>query len=461
MTRHPGATRALMHFGGTRTARAALLLATCFAAPAVWPVDPFASNNGFYPAADAWDGPFRVANFAFPTAPVPPVWQPGGPVGGPITTANAAQFVAALKAVVAPSMRRLVEAPNQWDPRREGWYDMPWTAAGKDPCDGRDSLLGSYSGQRIERDSFADSGLAVDMQNFTLIYYDPTSAAMLGRLWADPFRPDVTAAQFPEGAIVIKVGAVTATPAQWPVLDGAALWYAHWPRLDPQAGRCVYDPKTNPPVVQPVRVLQFDVIVKDRVASPETGWIFTTFIHDRDAAGDGPWDRLVPLGAQWGNDPRYAGEADGNGPNGELQETWINPAAPGYALGTLGWGGRLSGPIDVSQRHNVVLTDGRRVPRLEVSSCMSCHSSAQFPFTANLYPSPNIQFPPEGQPFLLFPPGTDEWARWYQNRPGTTPMTANRAGVGLDYDMLITFALGTVSAAIGEEEFSFEQPDAH
>lgn len=423
--------------------------------------DPYASNNGFYPSAQEWSGPLRAINYDYPAAPVKPAWRRGGPVGGRITTENAAVFLEALKSAVEPSMRKMVESPNDWDPSREGWYDMIWTGAGTDACGGRDSILASYSGQKIERDSFADSGLTVDMQNFTLIYYDPTAATMLAKLWADPFRPRVTQAQFPEGAIVVKVGAVTATPAQWPVVDGSSVWHAYWPKLDPEAGRCVHDPAKRPPVVQPIRVLQFDVIVKDSLASPDTGWIFTTYVYDKDAPGAGTWDRLVPLGAQWGNDPKYAREPDGNGPNGELEETWINPDAPKYAFGTLGWGGRLSGPIDVSQRHNVLQTDGRRVERMEASSCMSCHSTAQFPFSANLYPSPNIQFPPEGRPFLLYPPGSAQWARWNQNRPGTEALSPNEAAVGLDYDMLVTFSLGAVNAAVGEEEYSFERPNVH
>jgi hypothetical protein len=434
---------------------------TLFPALHAYGADPYASNNGFYPNADQWSGPFRTINADYPTEPVQAHWKPGGPVGGAITTTNANRFLAALKAAVEPSMRKMVESPDSWDPTREGWYDMIWTGAGSDPCGGRDSILGSYSGQKIERDSFAASGLTVDMQNFTLIYYDRTAATMLARLWADPFRPDVTGAQFPEGAMVVKVGAVTPTPAEWPVVDGASVWNVYWPKLDPAKGHCVYDAKTNPPVVQQVRVLQFDVIVKDSVASPQTGWIFTTFVYDKDAPGKDSWDKLVPLGAQWGNDPEYALEPDGNGPDGELRETWINPEAPAYAFGTLGWGGRLSGPIDVSQRHNVVQTDGKRVAKMEASSCMSCHSTAQFPFTANLYPSPNITFPPEGEPFLMYPPGSEQWARWNQNRDGTRAISPNRAAVGLDYDMLVTFALGTVNAVIGDEEYSFEHPRAH
>ena len=426
--------------------------------------DPYASNNGFYPTQQEWSGPLRTAHFAYPRHAVEPAWKPGGPVGGRITTANAGRFMAALKKLVEPSLKKLVESPDAWDAAREGWYDMPWTGVeigadgNSDPCGGRDAILQSYSGQLLRQDSFASSGLRVDMQNFTVIYYDPVSAAMLGRLWADPFRPAVKEARFPEGAIVVKAGAVTPTPDEWPVLEGTGVWHVYRPHIDPAVGHCVYDARKNPPVVQALRLLQFDIIVKDRVAAPATGWIFSTFVYDKDAPGKGTWDKLVPLGAQWGNDPKYAREPDGNGPHGELDETWINPKAPKYALGTLGWGGRLSGPIDVSQRHNVLLTDGTRLAKTEASSCMSCHGTSQFPFTNNLYPSPNLQFPPEDQTFLMHPPGSRQWARWNQNRPGRQAMSGDRNAVGLDYDMLITFSLGSVNSATGEAEFAFRHP---
>jgi hypothetical protein len=336
---------------------------------------------------------------------------------------------------------------------------MIWSGAAGNACDGREPILGSFSGQVILEDTFTDSGLTTDMQNFTVIYYDETAAAMLGELWADPFNPSPAAVRFPEGGMVVKAAAVTPTPEQWPILEGAAVWNVFRPPFDPQTRRC--DPAT-PAEVQPLRVLQFDVIVKDALASPETGWVFTTFLYDKDAPGEGTWDRLVPLGAQWGNDPDLAEYApDEEATLGPLQETWINPDAPAYAAAALGWGGRLSGPIDVSQRHNVVLTDGTRVDRLAASACMSCHSAAQFPITANLYPSPNASFPPEGELFPMYVPGSPEWARWFQNRPGQVPLNRGTGSVGLDYDMLIMFSLGAFNAEAGNDAFMLEDVDVH
>lgn len=407
------------------------------------PVDPLASNNGFYPAPKDWSRPFRTVNLAYPDKPVASAWLRQAPRER-LTPATAPAYMAALKNHVAGSLRGMFEAPHGWQPADHGWYDMPWMATATDPSGGREPLLASFTGQVLLQSTFADSGLTTDIQNHTVIYYDATAATLLKKLWANPFKPDRSVVSFPEGSLIVKAGAVTATPAQWPVLEGAAVWSVYRPPVPSKAD-------ANPSArVIPLRALQFDIIVKDSVASPQTGWVFMTYIHDRRAPGQSPWDKLVPLGAQWGNDPQWARTPQGRDPQGSpLKETWLNPMAPRYSQATLGWGGRLSGPIDVSERHNVLLTSGQQLPKANVSSCLSCHGTAQSPFLSNLYPSPNRAFPPDGSLFPMFEPGSREWARWFQNRPGRQPQDAYQGSVGLDYDMLIMFALAEADAATG------------
>lgn len=425
------------------------------------PVDPLASNNGFYPPVGTWTQPFRTVNLAYPAKPMPSAWLRRAP-RSPLTPALAPAYMAALKQHVAGSLRGMFEAPHGWQPADHGWYDMPWVATATDPTGGREPLLASFTGQVLLQSTFAESGLSTDIQNHTVIYYDATAATTLKKLWANPFKPDRSAVSFPEGAIIVKAGAVSATPAQWPVLEGTATWTVFRPPVaqviahqkDPQAPLV--------PELTPLRALQFDIIVKDSVASPKTGWVFMTYIHDRRAPGHSPWDKLVPLGAQWGNDPQWARTPQGRDPQGApLTETWVNPKAPRYSQATLGWGGRLSGPIDVSERHNVVLTNGQVLPQTRASSCMSCHGTAQFPFLSNLYPSPNRAFPPDGQPFPMFVPGSREWARWFQNRPGQQPQDAYQGSVGLDYDMLIMFALAEFDAAAGQDVYLQRRRKVH
>lgn len=427
--------------------------------------DPFAANNGLYPvAADGtllWKKPLRLPNFDYPDQAPPNPFLKTVP-RAPLTVATAREYTEKLKAFVAPSLRDMIEKPDAWSPRQAGWYDMPWQAQG-DAASGREAILGAFAGQVLQPGTF--QGLAEPLQNHTVIYYDVRSAAMLRRLWANPFNPDRAAVRFPEGSMVVKAGAVTPTPAQWPVLDGAATWTVWRPavadlakhaaaqRADPEA-----DAAPPAPRLVELRVMQFDVIIKDSIASPRTGWVFTTFVYNKDAPGRGPWDRLVPLGAQWGNDPvaadRFLERRQAGLPPLPLRENWINRegSAP-FALEQLGWQGRLSGPIDVSRRHGVIYASGgSQATDQRASSCMSCHGTAQYPFAANLYPSPNRGFPADGSTFLLYEPGSPEWNRWFRDRGGRQPMTPG--AVALDYDPLIMFALGAFDAAAGNDRYT-------
>jgi hypothetical protein len=421
---------------------------------------PYDSNNGLYPAVDGspsgWGGSFRISNFDYPAKAEKSKWL-AQTSGKPLTVATAPAYVRALKKYLEPAMRDMIEKPNEWSSKKVGWYDMPWQAEGG-PKDGREAILGSYSGQILPAGAFKD--LNIPLQNFTVIYYDALSATMLKKLWANPYNPNRNEVNFPEGAMVVKAAAVSPTPKQWDVVSGSTVWNVFRPSVADLTNPAITDPK---PQVLDVRVMQFDIIVKDRKASPQTGWVFTTFVYNKDAVTtngrSGTWDKLVPLGAMWGNDPDVADQVGKNKGGASdpklLKETWINreESAP-YALEQLGWGGRLSGPIDVSKRHKVIYTDGS-VPRPEqrASSCLSCHGTAQYPFVANLYPSPNRIFPKDGSPFLMYPPGSSDWNKWFKNKSGSEPQNKTAGAVALDYDMLVMFALGAFDAASGSDRY--------
>ena len=450
-----------------RSLQAAALAAAALGPLPALAADPLASNNGLYPGPGEWQGPYRSLNYDYPET-AENKWFAVAP-RAPLTIESAADYVAKAKVFLEPSMRAMIEAPDNWDAAANNWYGMIWQGDGQkgpngvtDPESGQEAILGAFSGQVITKETFSDFGLTTDMQNHTVIYYDAVSATMLNKLWADPFKPNCGAVSFPEGGMVVKAAGVTPTPDQWPVVDGSSIWNVYRPTVDQLTGPD-YNPYTNAkPVVVPLRVLQFDIIVKDTIASPQTGWVFITYVYDKNAPGSTTWDKLVPLGAMWGNDPAFARNPNGTDPNGgPLQETWINPAAPAYATSSLGWGGRLSGPIDVAERHNVVLSDGTRLETLHASSCLSCHGTAQFPFVSNLYPSPNKTFPREGSLFPMYPPGSEMWSRWFQNRPGSLPQNDNTGAFALDYDMLVMFALSAFDAAAGNDEFVQEHVDVH
>jgi hypothetical protein len=417
--------------------------------------DPFAANNTLYPDPKDWKGGFRPSNYDYPSNPVAARWPLDRPAGR-LTKQNAPAYVAAVKKFIEKDISGLVNEPLKWTPQQAGWYDMPWGGQGSamangaiDPESGREALLGSYTGQILQPSSYPSAPPAVAFQNHAVVYYNDVAGAQLGRIWKNPFRPDLSAAQFPEGSIVVKVEGVTLSEEQWPILKNSSVSYIYRPptaSLAPGA-----DPATRKAVVTPMRFLQMAVRIKDRVASPDTGWVFIAFAYDTRSSGATTWDRAIPVGATWGNDPKLAKYPDGLGPNGALQETWVSENLPPFITYGLGWGGRLAGPLDVGIRHNAVTVSGRRFgdggasnPRaLPASGCVSCHSAAQYPFIANLYPSPNMVFPEDGSQFLFFDPGSAQWAQWFQNRPGHQAMSAKgRKGiVATDYDMMLTFAL--------------------
>ncbi len=454
-----------MGFRGVFSVRVCGLTAMLWAiAGAASAQDPLASNNGLYPGASEWDGRFLAANLDYPMPASNDIvlasnsWSPARN-REPLNVDSAADYADRLRVHLSRTLRTLIDKPEEWDPVRAGWYDLVWsgegsqTANGIDPTSGREALMNTYSGQIVPPETFSEPYRpTAPVQNHAVIYYNHVAAGMLGRLWSNIYTPNLSQAEFPTGSIVVKVEAVTNTESNWNAVANSGLWHVFRPTTEDQARN---EPDLVPQVI-PVRPFQIAVRVKDPVAAPETGWVFAIYVHDANAEGDTPWDRFVPVGLQWGNDPEHAEnflDLKGMEP---LQQNWINPAAPAFARDTLGWGGRLAGPMDVATRHNVITVSGKRYTgdtSLSASSCQSCHGAAEFPFTANLYPSPNRILPRDGRPFLMYDPGSADWARWFQNRPGTEAMSANIGGEGVGYDLALMNALSTHAQAMGIQAF--------
>ncbi len=431
--------------------------------------DPMTSNNGLYPKQRAYDGRYITANLNYPTAPKTRPFPPGGPLGQPLTTQNAGEYMRAFKDHIGPSFSTIINDPGSWDPVKAGWYDLVWSGAGEekdgvtDPTSGREALMNTYTGQIIHASTFSELNRPKTewVQNHAVMYYNDHAAVMLGELWEDLYDADISRLNFPEGSIVIKGEATTPKISEWPqVLDGAATWKVFRPPTQ-DAGNKV-EPLTA--VVVEAHPLQLSIKIKDSVASPDTGWVYMAFVYNAKSPGPTIWDKFDPVGAMWGNDPEFAKVPSGLPQGEKLQETWVNPNAPAFTRDTLGWGGRLAGPMDVATRQGVITTGGKYFdPEDDVgaSSCISCHSAAEFPFTQNLYPSPNRAFPRNGEPFLLYEPGSVEWAQWFQNRPGNVGMSQGRGPVATDYDMAIMFALGATAKVTGAPGLAIDHFDAH
>jgi hypothetical protein len=171
-----------------------------------------------------------------------------------------------------------------------------------------------------------------------------------------------------------------------------------------------------------------DIIVKDSKTAPKTGWVYSTFVYDLAAKGN-LWDKMVPLGAMWGNDPGVKSPI--KPPYPKLYETVINLNAPQYSRQTLGWGGRLSGPNDGAIAQSAIdNSTGKTYTNLPLSSCMSCHSPAQYNFNSFLLPGPSFSD-------TVYTPGSAKWNLWFRDDYGNVPFDSGQ--IAMDYDMVMAF----------------------
>jgi hypothetical protein len=238
----------------------------------------------------------------------------------------------------------------------EPWFHVPWMTAGNNPRE----LARGVTGERQVRPPELGLKLDAGVHDVAVGYYNSVGGFTIGRVWANPAQPDPTLAQFAEGTVVAKVLFTSAACTDFvsadacPFDDQTPTWQVHVAPLDP--------------MLTTVRLLQMDVAVKDSDAAP-SGWIFGTFAYDKSLTGTG-WNKMAPVGLMWGDDPTLI--PDG----GTTQESVISDQAPKYASAHLGWAGRLNGPVDNP-----------------ISSCLSCHGTAQAPVLADIIPSKGCNTP--------------------------------------------------------------------
>ena len=407
---------------------------------AALPPDPFRDHDGRLPSAAQYSGPLFRLSHQYPSklpAPYMP-WRTA--IGnGPIGAANAAAYAQALKDSIARDMVALLLGDEGWDAGRRGWYHDPWLGGQREAIHGM--LVGI---EQVDDALFRKSGLTKPFTTYVITYYNRIGAQTLGRIWRYPQAPQLAdgATQYAEGSVTVKLAFTTAGPSAWPAMRGALSWPIMM-TANATTGRF------DRPTPAPGYLMQVDIVVKDTQSAPQTGWVFTTLVYDRDTrpGSRGVWDQMVPLGAQWGNDPRVDSAAQ---PGAPLLETWINPQAPLYALETLGWGGRLSGPNDHGVNDISVAAEGQRTlaRRTGNSSCLSCHGAAQWNPAKPGKGMASFMMPlaaPEegaaadaGAPYLNSPaPGSAAWLRWFQNRSGSEPM--DPGSIPADYDLALTF----------------------
>lgn len=233
------------------------------------------------------------------------------------------------------------------------WYHGIWMHYG---TSGREFLRG-LTQERASRDHQYKPGLTTSYPTWAIGFYNSFGASTFAKVWADPCQPDLSDVLFPVGTVTFKLLFTTAPDTQLAYLNGSPEWKAHIGFGDPPSARSV----------QTMRLLQVDIGVRDDRDS-KTGWVFGTFVYDKDINSTDKWRRLRPVSLQWGNDPDVnpATNPDGT-PVDNLLEGYVNQDWKGTLFGwderkSLGWGGRSNGPAD-----NLL------------SSCLSCHGTAQFP----------------------------------------------------------------------------------
>jgi len=380
---------------------------------------------------------------------------------GRITQKNAKQYVQAIKDYVSDDMRKILFDKSAGN--NINWYQSIWLGIEREP------IHGAYVGSGFPAGTL--TGQTVDLTTYVYVLYDKRAATTLGNIWGydkkSAMSPTITkeSTQYAEGSVIVKYAFVTSCGSDWKPMEKAAVWQIYAP-VNTNNGSATLQSKcknngskgsNSTPVLTNIYLMQFDLIVKDSNAAPDTGWVFATLVYDKNAKGNDAWDKMIPLGATWGGNPDVVNlkpEALTSPVkvNQALTENWINLKTPAYARSTLGWDGRLSGPND-----GAVVTPawagGKYYHKgLASAGCLACHSSAQYPMTSFLLPtttnSPQALSPPlsgdsSAASFVLSEPGGKLWMKRFQSNSGITPLgpqtSDGKTPVALDYDMVTAF----------------------
>jgi hypothetical protein len=282
------------------------------------------------------------------------------------------------------------------------WYHTPWLHRGNK---GREYIRGTTRERTTPARRLHPS--QVDpFGAYAVGFYNPLGGYAIGQVWKDLHNPDPGKAVFPEGSVACKLLFTQATVAQVPYLAGTVEW-------DVFAGDSF---SSSARAVRKVRLLQIDVAVKDDRAAGTTGWVYGTFNYSKDAPGATPWQKMIPVGLTYGNDPSLTPERYRAGKR-PVQSVTI-PANVMTNTATdwkgLGWLERLNGPIDNP-----------------TSSCLSCHMTAEWTRPSPMFVSTLGPAQVNG-PDPLDPDVVANKMRWFKNIK-RKPFDAGQ--VSLDYSL--------------------------
>lgn len=310
-----------------------------------------ACNTSATPFCDAlmqppagWNGPVFKLSQSYPPNPgnEPQPWKQFSPASQP------EQYLSAvLNYFFEGNIRPNVEASFDpaLNPLRK-WYHAPWQDFG---ANGREFVHG-LTRERSSRPRELHSNQSQLWTNYAVGFYNMPGGFAIGRVWANHEAPNPSLSIMPDGTVAAKLLFTTAPINEVPYLQGAPEWTGY-----------IYTDVHNdrPKITDPrspirMRLLQIDLAVKDNRVASTTGWVFGTYVYG--GAGSSPpgqgWQNVRPVGLMWGNDPNYSS-------SWTMDEARINPVVQ---LQHYGYQGRLNGPVDNP-----------------ISSCLSCHATAQKP----------------------------------------------------------------------------------
>lgn len=229
------------------------------------------------------------------------------------------------------------------------WYHAPWMHYG---VTGREFVNGLTRERSFKPGELHNNQKSI-IQNWAISIVNEQGGYTYGQVWRDMNNPDITKGKFLNGTVSTKLVFTEATEEYIPTLKNSITW----------TGYVNHSEKGTSKTFKQLRLFQIDFLVKDK-RSEETGWVAGTFIYDDTMNNKNPWFNMKLLGVAWGNDSNYFTSDYIIGRR--LLECWINPDV---MEGSLGYLGRLNGPIDNKK-----------------SSCLSCHSTAQYPKKSSSVP---------------------------------------------------------------------------
>ena len=292
------------------------------------------------------------------------------------------------------------------------WYHVPWQHWGPSGREGYHGLT--------QEGPVGDKVLGPTQHSkshaYAVGFYNDLGGYTIGKVWKSnvPNYSSLSYEGFPEGTVVAKLLFVPLTEEEVPYLSNPVSWQAYIYESDIPGG----DENSKNRTTYDVNVIQMDIMVKDPRAKETGGWVFGTFVYNGELGNLNRWQNLMPVGIMWGNDPDNNNSNYNLTPtetviNPNLKETIINPSENLPPM-HLGFNSRLNGPVDNG-----------------LSSCMSCHSAAEYPVISNILPqfnkNPEIPIPPKDSL------ASKEWMRWFRNIPCGEPF--DTPAVSFDYSL--------------------------